>query len=364
MITITNRILIAAVALAGCGVQSKPDNKKSEAAPVAAVATFPLEKNIFSASLRMPGELMPFQQVDLYAKVNSFVKKLYVDVGSIVNAGQVLATLEAPELSSQLAGAESRLHSQEAVYLASKANYDRLYTTSQTPGTVSQNDLDMAFAKQKSDFAQQESAKAAFREISDNRNYLEIRAPFSGVISSKNVSTGAYVGPSGKGSEMPMFSLQEQKKLRLVVAVPEAYTSYLSGKSEVGFTVKSLPGQPFKAHVNRLSGTLDSRLRSQRIEMDVENNNKKLLPGMVAEVVIPLNTVDSVFIVPVTAVVSSTEKIFVVRIRDQKAEWVEVRKGREAEGKVEIFGELNSGDILVEKANDEIRNGSALTSKK
>lgn len=365
MITITNRILIAAVALAGCGVsQSKTDTRKDEAASVPAVATFALEKNIFSASLRMPGELVPFQQVDLYAKVNSFVKKLYVDVGSTVSAGQVLATLEAPELSSQLAGAESRLHSQEAVYLASKATYDRLYTTSQTPGTVSQNDLDMAFAKQKSDFAQQESAKAAFREISDNRNYLEIRAPFAGVISGRNVSAGAYVGPSGKGSEMPLFTLQEQKKLRLVVAVPEAYTSYLSGKSEVGFTVKSLPGQPFSANVNRLSGALDSRLRSQRVEMDVLNNDKKLLPGMVAEVSIPLNTVDSVFVVPVTAVVSSTEKIFVVRLKDQKAEWVEVRKGREAEGKVEIFGTLNSGDTLVEKANDEIRNGSALTSKK
>jgi RND family efflux transporter MFP subunit len=163
---------------------------------------------------------------------------------------------------------------------------------------------------------------------------------------------------------MPMFTLQEQKKLRLVVAVPEAYSGYLKNKSEVGFTVKSLPGQPFKANVNRLSGALDTRLRSQRVEMDVLNNDKKLLPGMVAEVKIPLNTTDSVFVVPVTAVVSSTEKIFVVRLKDQKAEWVEVRKGREAEGKVEIFGELNSGDILVEKANDEIRNGSALTSKK
>ncbi|MGN7723622.1 efflux RND transporter periplasmic adaptor subunit [Chitinophaga sp. 22620] len=369
MITIINRtparVLMAAVLLAGCGVsQSKPDNKKSEEALPAAVSTFALEKQIFSASLRMPGELVAFQQVDLYAKVNSFVKKLYVDVGSNVSAGQVLATMEAPELSSQLAGAESRLRSQEAVYLASKANYDRLYQTSLTPGTVSQNDLDLALAKQKSDFAQQEAARAAYREVSDTRNYLEIRAPFAGVISSRNVSAGAYVGPSGKGSEMPLFTLQEQKKLRLVLAIPEAYTAYLSGKSEVKFTVKSLPGQEFKAIVNRLSGTLDSRLRSQRVEMDVTNNDKRLLPGMVAEVSIPLNTADSVFVVPTTAVANSTEKIFVIRVKNGKAEWVDVRKGREADGKTEIFGDLQPGDMLMEKANDEVRNGSAVTPKK
>lgn len=366
MITITNRtLLFAAVALAGCGVsQSKPDNNKTAAAPAAEVKTFALEKDIFSASLRMPGELVAFQQVDLYAKVNSFVQKLYVDVGSSVTPGQVLATLEAPELGSQLAGAESRLRSQEAVYLASKANYDRLYQTSQTPGTVSQNDLDLALARQKSDLAQQEAARAAYREIADTRNYLQIRAPFGGVISSRNVSAGAYVGPSGKGSEQPLFTLQEQQKLRLVLAVPEAYTSYLKHKSEITFNVKSLGGQAFKASINRLSGTLDTRLRSQRVEMDVINKDKKLLPGMVVEVNIPLNTADSVFIVPVTAVVNSTEKIFVIRVNDQKAEWVEVRKGRDADGKIEVFGNLKTGDMLMEKANDEVRNGSVVTAKK
>lgn len=369
MIRITNKTLyqalMAAVVLAGCGVsQSKPDSDKTAAAAPAGVKAFALEKDIFSASLKMPGELIAFQQVDLYAKVNSFVQKLYVDVGSTVTAGQVLATLEAPELNAQLAGAESRLHSQEAVYLASKANYDRLYKTSQTPGTVSQNDLDLALAKQKSDYAQQEAARAAYREVADTRNYLQIRAPFSGVISARNVSAGAYVGPSGRGSEYPLFTLQEQKKLRLVLAVPEAYTSYLKNKSEVSFTVKSLTGQEFKASINRLSGALDSRLRSQRVEMDVTNNDKKLLPGMVAEVNIPLNTADSVFIVPVTAVVNSTEKIFVIRVNNQKAEWVDVRKGREADGKVEIFGNLTTGDMLMEKANDEVRNGSAVTVNK
>src|SRR5439155_20466199 len=144
----------------------------------------PLQRGRLSASLQIPGELIAYQQVDLYAKENSFVKKLYVDVGSEVTAGQLLITMEAPELGSQLAGALSNTKSREAIYMASKANYDRLYETSQTPGTISPNDLEQAAARKNSDFAQLEVAKAAYKQIAETQNYLKIRAPFSVVITS------------------------------------------------------------------------------------------------------------------------------------------------------------------------------------
>ncbi|HXB07584.1 MAG TPA: biotin/lipoyl-binding protein, partial [Puia sp.] len=138
--------------------------KDSTAAPA---ATFQLEKGQLSTDLFVPGELIAFQQVDLYAKVNSFVRKLYVDVGSEVKEGQLLATMEAPELQSQLASAESRVKSQEAIYIASKSNYDRVIETSKTPGTISQNDVDQADARQKSDMAQWDAAKSAYKEVAE-----------------------------------------------------------------------------------------------------------------------------------------------------------------------------------------------------
>ena len=220
-------VMVVTLLACSSNKEHKEEKKTSVEKEKASMPTFVLEKGKLSTSLQIPGELLAYQQVDLYAKVNSFVKKLYVDVGSEVKKGQVLASMEAPEINSQLSGAESRLQSSEAIYIASKANYDRLLETSKTPGTISPNDLDIALASQKSDFAQLQSANAAHKEITDNRNYLEIRAPFSGVISARNVSAGAYVGPSGKGSEFPLFTLQEQERLRLAVAVPEAYTSYL-----------------------------------------------------------------------------------------------------------------------------------------
>ncbi|TWI84026.1 RND family efflux transporter MFP subunit [Chitinophaga japonensis] len=361
MIAVTAVVL--AVIWQGCGTSAAHDEeaaKKTAAAAAPALETFPLQKGTLSSSIRIPGELTAFQRVDLYAKVSSFVKKLYVDVGSEVRTGQLLVTMEAPELNAQLAGAESRLKSQEAIYLSSKATYDRLLETSKTPGTVSQNDLDIAFAKQKSDLAQLDAAKAAYREISDTRNYLEIRAPFNGVISQRNVSAGAYVGPAGKGSDLPIFTLQEQRKLRLVVSVPEAYTGYLDNNSEVAFTVRAQPEATFKAKVARLSGALDEQLRAQRIEMDVANDDKKLLPGMVAEVAIPLSTgSDHAFVVPATAVLNSTRGVYVIKVVDGKAVWVPVRTGQSAEGQTEIYGDsLALNDVIVKTASEEIREGA------
>ncbi len=359
--------VLAGILLSGChsseGEADHPGTlSPAQAATAIAVPeeTFPLRKGRLTGDLQTPGELIAYQQVDSYAKENSFVKKLYVDVGSEVRAGQLLVELEAPELGSSLSGAQSRLKSQEAIYIASKANYDRILETSKTPGTISQNDIDQADAHQKSDYAQLEAARSAYNEIAETLKYLEIRAPFGGVISARNVNPGAYVGPSGKGSELPLFTLQEQKHLRLVILVPEASTGYLKMGREIHFAVRSLPDRSFTAKIKRLAGALDDRLRSERVEMDVQNDDKKLLPGMVAEVNLPLPATDSTFIVPGTAVVSATQRTFVIRVTDHKAEWVDVKKGRDENGQMEIYGDLREGDRLIKVAGEEIRNGSAL----
>lgn len=333
-----------------------------EAAPELQV--FTVGKGKLEATIQIPGELQAFQQVDLYAKVNSFVKKLYVDVGSEVKAGQLLATMEAPEINAQLSGADSKLKAQEAIYLSSKATYDRLLETSKTPGTVSQNDLDIASAKQKSDKAQLDAARAAYNEVGNTRDYLEIRASFNGVIAARNVSAGAYVGPSGKGSDLPMFTLSEQKKLRLVVSVPEQYTSYIDNHTPTSFTVQSLPNQTFNASVSRLAGALDNRLRSQRTEMDVDNKDGKLLPGMVAEVSFILKNQMNAFVVPTSAVLKSTQGVFVIKVQDSKTVWVPVKTGRSDDSQTEVFGDIADNDILVTNATEEVRDGAPSGLKK
>ncbi|HEY9007198.1 efflux RND transporter periplasmic adaptor subunit [Ohtaekwangia sp.] len=349
--------------LSRCSTSEGNASNKAAKTP-AGVETFSLEKGMLSSEIQLPGELISYQQVDLYAHETSFVKKIYVDVGSEVKEGQLLISMEAPEITSRLAGAESRWKSQESIYKASKANYDRLLETSKTPGTISPNDLDLAHARMSSDYDQLQAAKASYREITNSLDYLQIRAPFNGVITSRNVNPGAYVGPTGRGSERPLFTLQEQKHLRLVVSVPEVYTSYLQPNDTVSFRVKALPRDNFSARVKRQAHALDTRLRAERVEMDVQNDDKKLLPGMVADVTIPLPSRDSTFVVPKTAVVNTAEGIFVIRVTNGKAEHVAVQPGRSSDGKTEIFGGLKEGDKIVMIGSEEIRNGSPIVARK
>ncbi|MBB3056186.1 efflux RND transporter periplasmic adaptor subunit [Mucilaginibacter gotjawali] len=359
-------LAVSAVFISSCGPDKKEKDaqaqtiKQEDAIDSPAVELAMVNKGKLQANISVPGELLPYQQVDLYAKVNSYVKKLWVDIGSQVHQGQLLVTLEAPEINSQLAQAESHVKQMEAIYYASKATYDRLYNTSKIPGTVSQNDLEQADAKKNSDLANVEAAKSSYKEMAANLNYLEIRAPFDGVISARNVNTGAYVGPGGKGTD-PLLVLQDQYRMRLVVSVPENYTGGLSDKNKVSFTVQALPNRQFTAQIKRLAGALDEKLRSERLEMDVYNTDHKLLPHMYADVNVPLPSHDSTLFVPKTAVVTSTEKVFVIKVVNHRARWVEVKKGVQTGDVMEIYGNLEKGDQVVKKASDEIRDGSAVS---
>jgi membrane fusion protein (multidrug efflux system) len=344
------------------GKEEQQQEKQQAAIETPAVVLTPVQRGKLSTTITVPGELLPYQQVELYAKINSYVKGLMVDIGSQVHKGQLLATLEAPEINSQLSAANSRIKQQQSVYFASKATYDRLLNTSKTPGTISQNDLEQAEAKKNSDYANLEAVRSAYKESAANLAYLNIRAPFDGVITTRNVNLGAYVGPGGKGTD-PLFVLQDQQRLRLVVSVPESYTGNLSKKNEITFTVKSLPNQKFTAKIKRLAGALDEKLRSERLEIDVYNTSKRLLPHMFAEVIVPLPAKDSTFIVPKTAVVTSTERVFVIKVLNHRALWVNVQKGFQSGDMVEVYGDLKTGDQIVKQASDEIRDGLGVKNK-
>ena len=357
--------LVAGVGLlSSCGPNKKEKDEQQQtveaenALDTPTVALISAAKGKLSSSITVPGELQPFLQVDLYAKINSYVKTLLVDIGSQVHKGQLLATLEAPEINSQLEEAKSRIQQNKAILFASKATYDRLYSTSNTPGTVSLNDLEQAQAKMRSDSANVEAAKSAYRVITANLDYLQIRAPFDGTITVRNINLGTYVGPAGGGSNQPLFVIEDHKRLRLVISVPENYTGGLHDGSEVTFSVKALQGEKFTAPIKRLAGALDQKLRSERLEVDVINKDNRLLPNMYADVNVPLPARDSSFIVPKTAVVTSTEKVFVIRVVNNHAEWIDVQKGLESGNNIEVHGDIKTGDELIKAASEEIRNGS------
>ena len=320
---------------------------------------------------------MPYQQVDIYAKVSSFVKVMLVDRGSQVKKGDVLAILEAPELDAQLADANAKLRAAQASYLekktdyaAARAEYKMVYTTSLTPGTISANDLQLAQAKMIGDSNQMEAAKEnvdaakyACQNVLEMKNYLTVTAPFSGTISERNVHPGAFVGPASKATDLPMLKLDEDDHLRLEVAVPETYSGGILDKEQVAFTVKAFPDEVFKATVDREAGSLNMNIRSEMIEMDVYTPDKRLKPGMYAEVKLQTGREDPTFVIPKTSLVLSTERSFVIQVKDSKANWVDVIKGDEGKDSVEVFGPIKEGDTVLINASDEIENGRKLNLK-
>jgi membrane fusion protein (multidrug efflux system) len=342
--------------LASC--QSK--QQQTTVIPANNVNAFTLRVGTLNTTMTLPGILQPYQTVDLYAKVNSFIKTMTVDVGSQVHKGQLLMTLDAPEMTAALNQAQEDLHTKEAIYRGSKANYDRLLKTSKMPGTISPNDLDMAHAKMSADSSALLAARSAYQQSADLRNYLEVRAPFDGVISSRNVYPGAYVAPSDKSANKPMLTLQEQSNLRLVVDVPEAATGYFSNKDTIHFTVKTLPGKQFTAAINRMAGSLNDEIRSEQMQMDISNRSKELLPGMFAQVTLQLTNKQKTFVVPQSAVTQNSQRIFVIRVVDHKAQWVNVQKGRETIDSLEVYGALKAGDMLISNATDELKNGTVI----
>jgi membrane fusion protein (multidrug efflux system) len=347
-------IIGAAGIISSCNNAPAADNKNVSKSEEVTIQKITLKKDTLVKDITIPGELVAYQQVDLYAKVTGFVKELKVDIGSKVQEGQLLMTLEAPELMSQLSAAQSRLKAQEAAYTASLASYNRLVETSKTPGTISPNDLEQAEAKRNSDLANLEAARASLKEVNDIKNYLMIRAPFDGTITARNVNVGAYVGASGRGSDLPVLVLQQQDRLRLVISVPESYTSNFQKDDQVSFKVRSYPSENFVGKLTRLSGALDTRLRAQRAEADIDNDGR-LLPGTVADVNVTLRSSPNSFVVPKSAVVNSAEGIYVIKVDNGIAHRVPVTKGIDSSDLVEVIGDLAENDQLVKKGTDEIR---------
>jgi RND family efflux transporter MFP subunit len=320
---------------------------------------------------RLPGELHPFLRVSLQARVAGFVETVEVDRGSVVKKGDTIVRLSAPELGAQIAAAEARvvaITSQraeaEAKLSAAESTYQRLIAASATPGVVTMNEVEVA-AKASDAIRGQlaalestaQASRAAIKPLREMESFLEVKAPFDGTVVERMAHPGALVGP-GAG---PLVTIEQHGKLRLVVAVPEADAAAIPRGASVPFKVPAHPGRSFTGVVARNPNSMDSRTRTMPVELDVVNSGSALAPGMYAEVEWPVRRQAASLLVPPAAVATTTERSFVIRVRDGKAEWVNVAKGAPAGADlVEVFGALAAGDVILRRATDEIRDGAPI----
>ncbi|HVP00324.1 MAG TPA: efflux RND transporter periplasmic adaptor subunit [Bryobacteraceae bacterium] len=324
-----------------------------------------------SRSIDLPGEIAPFLSVLVRAKVAGYVEKIPVDRGSVVKQGDILAELSAPEMASHIAEEEGKIQAIESERLqaeaqlgATQATYERLKKASETPGAIAENELiqmrqqiEATRALIASRRQSGQAAQANLRALKELQSYLHITAPFDGVVTDRLVHPGAFVGPS---TDSPLVILQQISKLRLVVPVPEEDCGTLAQGAAVSFHVPAFPDRTFSGVIARSAHALDPKTRTMAVELDVINRDGSLAPGMFPTISWPIRRARPALLVPASSVVTTTERIFVIRDQEGRAEWVDVKKGAAQGDLIEVIGGLHAGDKIVRRASDELRDGSRL----
>ena len=388
-------IAIAVCWIAWSRISSKSANASGpavDAVKVAAVAV--IQRGPIENALTLSGEFRPYQQVDVHAKVAGYIKQIYVDVGDHVKAGQVLAILEVPELSAQVAGAkadiqryqnairrsESEIRRAQSNHSAYHAAYTRLKQASESrAGLIAEQELDDSQAKDQETEAQIESARAAMSESQSQmaaaqaeldrlaalEAYSHITAPFAGVVTKRYADTGALIqaGTASETQSMPVVQLAEWSRLRLVVPVPESAVAQLQPGSAVQVRVSAV-NRTFEGHVARFADSLNEETRTMHTEIDVENPDGTLKDGMYADAKIVLNQRNDALTVPIQALErNSTGATVLVVNSNRSVEQRQVTLGVEGSDRVEVTSGLEENDRVIIGNRSEFHPGEKVQPK-
>jgi RND family efflux transporter MFP subunit len=370
------------MALLGLGLSScsggSTNRVEASSQSAATVGVTKVVKKTLSRQITLSSELVPFQEIDVYAKESGYIDKLNVDYGSRVKQGQVMATLEIPELleqlnedkaeihnaTNQVSRAENELKRDKAQYNALHLEYTRLNGVFETqPGIVAQQEVDDAQGKDLAAASQVDAGKAGYEAAQSNLvkaqaklahdqtlyDYTKIVAPFSGVVTQRYANLGALVqaGTTSSTQAMPIVRLSQDDLFRLVIPVPESYVRYIRVGDPVNVRVPSL-NRSFPGKVIRFSVDVSQNTRTMHTEVDVQNPDRVLMPGLYAEADVALEHRDDIPAIPLQAISHEDNKttVFIVDGNDQ-IEDRPITLGIQTAGDAEVISGLNEGELVV-----------------
>jgi RND family efflux transporter MFP subunit len=353
-------------------------NVKASAEQAVTVGVTSVVKKTVSRQITLSSELVPFQEIDVYAKESGYVQKLDVDYGTHVRVGQTMATLEIPELQAQMqqdqaeiknaidqvSRADHELKRYDAQYNALHLQYTRLNEVFETqPGIVAQQEVDDAQGKDLAAASQVDAGKAALEAaqsqlaaakaklIHDETlfDYSRITAPFAGVVTERYANLGTLVqaGTSSSTQAMPIVRLSQDDLFRLVIPIPESYVRYIRMGDPVNVHVPSL-NRTFPGKVARFSVDVRADTRTMHTEVDVPNPEHVMMPGLYAEAEVGLDQKDNVPTVPLQAVSHQGNKTSVLVVnRDGEVEERTVELGLQTTTDAEALSGLSEGEQVV-----------------
>jgi RND family efflux transporter MFP subunit len=385
LLMIASGVILVIAVVSTFTVRAKSQSDAQAPSPVLRlVAVARVQRAPISQTLVLSGEFKPFQQVDVHAKVAGYIRHIYVDVGDKVKKGQTLAILEVPELSAQLLAADAAVRRAEdsirraqnevtrdkSSHQATHLDYTRLKQASlERPGLIAQQELDDAYAKDQAAEAQIDAAEASLSEAKNElgiaqadqkrlqamADYTRIISPFDGVVTKRYADTGALVqaGTASSTQAMPVVTIAQYDKLRLVLPVPEDAVPAVHLGSVVDVHVLALH-RHFVGKVARFADALDLQTRTMHTEVDVENPKGTLVEGMYADVSLVLHQLKNALTVPIQAVTRNGDQASVLVVDpEDRIERHQVQLGMEGPNRVEVVSGLDSSDrVVIGNASD------------
>jgi RND family efflux transporter MFP subunit len=329
--------------------------KETERESVPTVAVIHPTSEKPDEELVLPGSLQAFEESPIYARTNGYLLRWYKDIGSRVTKGDLLADIDTPEVDQELMQARATRQQIVAQMDLAKINSDR-YLSLRTTDSVSQQEADQQASGYRQAKANLDANDANVRRLEELEAFKHVYAPFSGVLTKRNVDPGALINASGTGKEL--FDIARVDPLRVYVNVPQAYAPAIKNGMEAWVTLQELPGQKFKGTVARTAESIDPITRTLLTEVDVPNKDGHLLPGSFGEVHFRPGISGQKVTLPVNAMLFRQEGTRVAVVgSDNKVRLRPITIGRDYGNTLEILGGVGVEDQVVVNPADSLEEG-------
>ena len=329
--------------------------------------------------LELSGELKPYLQTEMFSRINGLVSERCVQLGDHVKKGQLLATIDTPDLDAETASAKSALISAEKHLMETKYQYNfakqtyERFKNSSSDGAISRQDLDTKYNEFKTSEmnylgaqADVDKAKQDLNRLTALQGYKRVVAPFDGVISKYNIDAGANVVSGGSSTSTSLFEIQQIDKFRATIFVPQNYVRFIKDGQAVEVYIPENPSQKFKGYISQISGKLDNVSRAMEVALVIPNDGKSgLYSGLYVKTNIDVKDRQKYLTInPACLTTFNSPDQYVAQVRpDSTIHFIKVKQGRDFGDKVEILEGLKGDEKLITNINDNLREGDKVEFK-
>jgi RND family efflux transporter MFP subunit len=359
-------ILVAAILLVVFGILPRIQartalRQETTRLAVPAVAVVQAKRSAPAQEIVLPANVQAFSDAPIYARTNGYLRRWYVDIGSRVKAGQLLAEIDTPEVTQQLRQSRAELATSQANLNLSKITADR-YAGLLKTDSVSKQESDNAAGDFEAKQAALQSAQANVKRLEELQSFQKIYAPFAGVITARNTDVGALInsGSSG-GNGNELFHIAQPDKLRVYVSVPQIYSQVAKPGITADLTLAEFPNRRFQGKLVRTANAIDPVSRTLLVEIAVDNPTGQLFTGSYAEVHFKLPTPESSFILPVNTLLFRSEGLRIAVLgQDQRVQLKPITIGHDFGSEVEIVAGLNGSENVIINPPDSLTDGETV----